>query len=227
MNHPFEIIAETIVDGTPEQVYDAVTAETSAWLFPTEGMAGVELIEERPTHHKNRLDGPDGWYNQLEQLIEARPEGTFIRWIHSGVMTDDWEAQYDGASRHTTFYLHTLGQYVAHFAGRPVTFADIQAPPASTAAGSFDRVRDALGITPQTAAGDTVTVDLPGAGPTVFTVDWNADVFLGLRGEDALYRFFGRDSFGATVGLTVHDFSGAETPRLEGAWRAWFDELFA
>ena len=76
-----------------------------------------------------RVEGENGWFNQLENVIEARDGGTtFVRYVHSGVFTDDWDNQYDGANQHTDFYLHTLSQYLQHFSHRPVEWFSADAP---------------------------------------------------------------------------------------------------
>lgn len=227
MSKEFEIVCEGEFPGTPEQVWDAVTTETAAWLFPTDGMPGEDIVSERPTHHVNRMDGADGWFNQLEQVIEDRPEGrSFLRWVHSGVFTEDWDTQYDGASAHTVFYLHTLAEYLEHFAGRPVVFASVDGPAASAAPGAFDRVKAALGLVAGAAAGDSAPAALPGIASDTAVVDFWNDNFVGVRTCDALYRFFGRNAFGAPVGLTVHHFGAADPTALQASWRDWLDRIF-
>jgi hypothetical protein len=223
----FEIVFEGDFPGTPEQVWNPVTVETAAWLFPTQDMVGEELIVEPPTHHLNRLEGPDGWFNQLEQVISPRIEGgSHLRWVHSGVFTDDWDAQYDGASKHTAFYMHTLAQYLEHFVGRAIVFADIPGPDASAAAEAFETVRAALGITAQTGAGASIDTSLPGA-PKGAIVDLQDTLFVGLRTSDSLIRFFGRNAYGAPVGITVHHFGTADALELQRSWKDWLDDLFA
>ena len=75
------------------------------------------------------MDGPDGWFNQLEHVLEPLDGGRArLHYVHSGIFADNWDEQYDGASKHTEFYLHTLGQYLKYFDGRPVVFTDIQGP---------------------------------------------------------------------------------------------------
>ena len=59
------------------------------------------------------MDGPDGWFNQLEHVLEPLDGGRArLHYVHSGIFADNWDEQYDGASKHTEFYLHTLGQYL-------------------------------------------------------------------------------------------------------------------
>lgn len=227
MSKEFEIVCEGEFPGTQEQVWDAVTSETAAWLFPTDGMLGEDLVVERPTRHVNRMDGADGWFNQLEQVIEARPDGrSYLRWVHSGVFAEDWDNQYAGASSHTAFYLHTLAEYLEHFAGRPVVFVSVDGPAASTAAGAFDLVTVALGLAAGAAAGDSVPVALPGIASDTAVVDFWNDRFVGLRTDDALYRFFGRNAFGAPVGVTVHHFGGPDATALKNSWQDWLDRIF-
>ncbi len=227
MNKDFTIVIEGEYPATPEQVWDAVTTGTAGWLFPTDGMIGEDLVSERPTHHVNRMEGEDGWFNQLEQVIEARPEGrSFLRWVHSGVFADDWDNQYDGASRHTVFYLHTLAEYLAHFAGRPAIFAAVDGPAASSGPDAFDRVKAALGLGPGTEPGTQVPLALPGIASASAVVDFWGDHFVGLRTDDALYRFFGRNAFGGPVGVTVHLFAAGDAAELQTAWQDWLDRIF-
>lgn len=146
--------------------------------------------------------------------------------MHSGVFTDDWDAQYDGASKHTAFYMHTLAQYLEHFVGRAIVFADIPGPDASAAAEAFETVRAALGITAQTGAGASIDTSLPGA-PKGAIVDLQDTLFVGLRTSDSLIRFFGRNAYGAPVGITVHHFGTADALELQRSWKDWLDDLFA
>jgi len=227
MNKEFEIVVEGEYPGTPEQVWNAVTTETAGWLFPAEGLVGVDLVAERPTHHVHRMEGTDGWFNQLEQVIEARADGrSFLRWVHSGVFTDDWETQYDGASQHTAFYLHTLAEYLEHFAGRPVIFAAVDGPAAATGPDAFDRVKAALELGSGAESGTRVPAALPGVASSTAIVDFWGDHFVGLRTNDALYRFFGRNAFGGPVGMTVHDFGVGDAAELQAAWQDWLDRIF-
>jgi len=76
--------------------------------------------------------------------------------------------------------------------------------------------------------GDRVTTVLPGLPPLDAEVDYVAAHFLGLRTDDALYRVFGRDAFGAPVSVVAHLFApDADTAAVEAALRAWLDDVFA
>jgi hypothetical protein len=70
------------------------------------------------------------------------------------------------------------------------------------------RLRKALGVE-GASQGDALDVEVDGVGRLSGQVDFSNENFLGLRTADAMYRFFGRNAFGAPVGLTVHDFSGS------------------
>lgn len=59
-------------------------------------------------------------------------------------------------------------------------------------------------------------------------VDYRNRYFVGLRTEDAMYRVFGRNHFGAPVGVSVHDFApGADGGRAGERCQAWLDGVFA
>ncbi|MFJ4209013.1 SRPBCC domain-containing protein [Paenarthrobacter sp. NPDC089675] len=227
-NREFEIVADTVLPGTPERVWQAVTADTSAWMFPTDQWPAVRTVDEFPAHLVTRMDGPDGWFNQLEHVLEpVDGGGAKLHYVHSGIFAENWDEQYDGASKHTEFYLHTLGQYLEHFDGRPVVFTDIQAPAASQAPEGFVQLKRALGVD-GIEAGSPFAVDLDGVGHVSGLVDFANDNFLGLRTSDTLYRFFGRNAFGAPVGMTVHDFSGSGDSELTSkTWSAFLEKVYA
>lgn len=227
-NRKFEIVADTELPGTPERVWEAVTNGTAAWLFPNDGWDSVNIVEEYPHHLVNRMEGPDGWFNQLEHTLEPLEGGRAkLHYIHSGIFADNWDEQYDGASKHTGFYLHTLGQYLQFFDGRPVVFTDVQAPAASLTPDGFVKLKKALGVE-GTAAGTRVEVDLDGVGRVNGEVDFANENFLGIRTSDTMYRFFGRNAFGAPVGITVHDFSGSGDAELTAkAWSGFLERVYS
>jgi len=234
MGKEFEIVREFTVAASPEQVWDAITDHTAAWLWPLEyehrlggdaAFGGKVTAWDPPHHFANRVEGPDGWYNNLDNVIEAREGGSWVRYVHSGVFTDDWDNQYEGADKHTDFYLDALRRYVTHFPGRRATYAAADGPESSKAPGSFAALVRALGLPDTVAEGDRARVSAPGLDDV--TVDYRNEYFLGLRTADAMYRFFGRDAFGAPVALTVHHFGDIDQKQTEQSWQSWLDRVYA
>ncbi|MFE9094975.1 SRPBCC domain-containing protein [Streptomyces sp. NPDC007264] len=243
MPKEFEIAREFEVDATPEQVWEAVTRGTGGWLWPMdapeprEGGKGpfgsTVTVWDPPHRYVNRVENVEGiveqTLNQLDHTIEPRESGrrAWVRYVHSGIFVDDWDNQYDGASKHTDFYLHTLREYVTHFAPRPVAFTTLNGPEGSKAADALTAVERALGIE-DAVERSTVVVRGPEGRLFDAVLDYRNPYFVGLRTDDALIRFFGRNHWGAPVGISVHDFApGADAKADEAAWQGWLDEVFA
>jgi hypothetical protein len=151
----------------------------------------------------------------------------------AGSSPDDWDNQYDGVQQHTDFYLHTLGEYLQHFAGRPATYIGdvpqgIQGPPPSAAPDGFKRLRAALGLATQAREGDAVTLAPAGPSSVHGVIDYQRPNFVGVRSDDALYCFFGRNAFGSPVGMSIHLFAnGAEPDKLKREWEQWLGTALA
>ena len=237
MPHEFKIEREVVLPVSPDEVFAAVTTGTAAWMFPTGGRddidgtspeAGPVVTWNPPSEFAVRVED-DGWFNALEYVIEARDGGTAaIRYVHSGIFVDDWDNQYDGASKHTDFYLHSLGQYLRYFSGRPVTYVSVAGPVASGTPDAMSALHRAIGLGEGAVVGDSVKFDLPGAGSIDAVVDYVNPYFLGLRGDDALYRFYGRNHFGGTVDAAHHIFAdGVDEAATQQAWQTWLDAVYA
>lgn len=244
MSKQFENAHEFEVDATPEQVWEAITNGTGGWLWPMEppephvggkGPFGSTVTVWDPPHrYINRVEDVEGIseqsLNQLDYTVEPRDDGrrAWVRYVHSGIFVDDWDNQYDGADKHNRFYLHTLRQYLMHFDGRPVAFATFDGPDASKASDAFVAVGRALGLGDDTAAGARVRVRGPEGQLLDAVVDFRDPYFIGLRTDDALIRFFGRNHWGAPVGISVHDFAAdADAKADEVAWQGWLNGVFA
>ncbi len=244
MSKEFEIVREFEVDATPEQVWEAITTGTGGWLWPMDapepreggkGPFGSTITAWDPPHrYTNRVADVEGisqqTLNQLDHTIEPREGGrrAWVRYVHSGIFVDDWDSLYDGADKHTDFYLHTLREYVTRFAPRPVTFATLNGPEASTAPDALATVARALDLRDDATEGTHVEVCGPEGKLIVAVVDYRNPYFIGLRTDDALIRVFGRNHWGAPVGISVHDFApDADAKANETAWREWLAEVFA
>ncbi|MER7929150.1 SRPBCC domain-containing protein [Streptomyces sp. NPDC096057] len=241
MSKEFEIVHEFEVDATPDEVWEAITSGTGGWLWPMEfdgekrvGPFGSTLTNFEPPHRLTARTEDVGFptqsLNQIDETIEPRDDGrrAWVRYVHSGIFTDDWDNQFDGASKHNAFYMHTLREYVTHFAGRPVAFATLNGPDASTAPGALDVAARALGLADDVSAGARVRARGPEGQLLDAVVDFRDPYFIGLRTDSALIRFFGRNHWGAPVGVSVHDFAaGADAKTNELAWQNWLDGAFA
>lgn len=242
---PFECRREIELPGTPDQVWAAVaTSEGNAsWLFPNPVAPGTgsksadgittTTAWDPPRHFAVRSEQGD-WYNVLDFQIEGREAGaTLLRYVHSGIFVDDWDTQYDAVSHHTDFYLHTLGEYLAHFAGQTATYigggpGGLQGPESSMVPGSFERLQRALGLSEALSEGESVSVAPEGLPPMQAVVDYARPHFLGLRTADGLYRFFGRNAFGGPVGMSAHLFkSNVDAAETTQNWQRFLDRVYA
>ncbi|MEU1556741.1 SRPBCC domain-containing protein [Streptomyces scabiei] len=245
MPKEFEIAREFEVDATPAEVWEAVTAGTGGWLWPMEapeprvggkGPFGSDVIAWDPPHrYTNRVEDVEGiseqTLNQLDYTIEPRDEGkrAWVRYVHSGIFVDDWDNQYDGAAKHTGFYLHTLRQYLTCFRGRTLTaFATFDGPEAAGTPDALTTVGRALGLADDTPEGARVQVEGPGGQLLDAVLDYRDPYFIGLRTADALIRIFGRNHWGHRVGMSVHDFApGADAGADENAWQGRLNGVFS
>jgi uncharacterized protein YndB with AHSA1/START domain len=235
MSKEFECKRKVVLRATPEQVWDAVatTAGTAGWLFPNpiapDGSGAAAW--DPPNHFAVRTEQGD-WFNALDYEIEARDGSTTtLRYVHNGVFQDDWDNQYDAVQQHTDFYLHTLGEYLEHFAGRTAAYVGeaprgIDGPASTSSPDGFVRLQAALGIDDGAQPGDRVHVQAGEPGPIDGVVSYRTPNFLSIRSEDSLYCFFGRNAFGAPVAMSVHAFAeGVDAAALEQAWRGWLQTV--
>jgi uncharacterized protein YndB with AHSA1/START domain len=233
MAREFEIRRDAELAGTPEDVWHAVATNegNAAWLFPGLVDRDQATVWEPPHRLVLRMEGENGWFNQIEDVIEARNGSTTVlRYVHSGILDEDWDNQYDSAGRHTDFYLHTLGQYLEHFNGRTATYiggagsSGLEGPEASSSPGSFGVLKRALGVGDDASVGDRVKF---GPDSIEGEVDYVNPHFLGIRTADGLYRFFGREAWGMATGMSAHLFTdGVDKERTERAWQEWLGSLY-
>ena len=91
----------------------------------------------------------------------------------------------------------------------------------------MDTLRAALGIDGDASIGDAVHADLGGAGTLDGVIDYLTPEFVGVRTEDSLYRFFGRNHYGSVVGMSAHVFrDGVDAAASEAALKAWLDGVY-
>jgi hypothetical protein len=238
MSREFEITRDVDLPAAPDDVWTAITEGTAAWQFPIgdapTGEGGPIKTWNPPHRLTIRMESPDGTFNALDYAIEAREGGTaHLRYVHSGILADEWEDQYDAIGGHTDFYLHTLGQYLEHFNGRQVTYVGqasngIDGPASAGTPDAMDTLRAALGAS-GAGVGDEVHASLGDAGTLDGVIDYSTPEFLGVRTDDGLYRFFGRNFYNGVVGMSAHMFvdGGVDAAASEAALKRWLDSVYA
>jgi len=243
----FELTNQIQVPATPEQVWDAITTGPGmdSWFMgrnevePREGgtvrtvhpgftMEATVTTWEPPTRFAERTD-PDehGAYHSFEYLVDARSPGdTSVRWIHTGVLAGDWEAEYEAMGEGDPMYFDKLAQYLTHFLGRTATPIDAFGPNVAGRQDVWETFRRGLGLSGLVAVGDEVRLTPAGLEPLEGVVDYLSPSFLGVRTADGLYRFI--LGFEGTAMVGHHDFSpNVDREQAERDWAAWLEQTFS
>jgi uncharacterized protein YndB with AHSA1/START domain len=252
----FEIRREIEIEADPEQVWQAIATGPgiTSWFMPhevTPGVGGtvrltVEGFESEATitewEPQKRLAyrapaAEDGTVHAMEFLIEGRDgAATVVRFVHSGFTSGDWgdwgdwgdeyEANFAGGWE---LYLHTLREYVIHFAGAPVTFVSANGPATSANRDNWPALRTGLGLEEPVEVGRSVQLTLAGLAPLIGVIDYANEAFLGLRTADGLYRFHGVGELACMPIAVGHHLYGDDVDRaaLERGWTAWLETTFA
>jgi hypothetical protein len=205
----WEVRWEGDLPGTPQQIWDAFTKHTAAYLWPI-------TYEPRVGGAERGLNAKGGtvtaWEPQRHFRTEARGEhnvldyrldGSHLSYVHyGGAPEDEFDVQHDACVQHTKLYNHSMGEYVRHFAGREPHYLAFDEVPGST-----EDVLARLGIAADAGVGDEVELGV---------VDYREPTMIGVRSASALIRVYGRDAWGWPVGVSIHSFDG---PADEAAWR--------
>ena len=197
--------------GTPQQIFDGFTRNNASYMWPvsyeprvggretgltTDG--GKVTVWDPPRHFRTEASKDDGWFNRLDYRID----GHHLSLVHhTCVEEDEFDVQYDACVQHTNLYMHSLGEYLAHFAGREAHYLGFDDVPGSTA-----DVLERLEIG-DAGVGDRIPLGI---------VDYRDRTMVGVRNQYALIRVWGRDVWGWPVGVSVHSAAG---PVDEAAWR--------
>jgi hypothetical protein len=87
---------------------------------------------------------------------------------------------------------------------------------------AFEKLKRTLGAT---KTGDRVHVPVDDVDGVV---DYLTANFMGVRSDQALYRFFGRNAFGGPVGMSIHHFGdGVDADAAGATWTAWLERVYA
>lgn len=250
MTHEFEVRGEIEIDGTPQQVWEAISTGpgVDSWLMGRNqidsGVGGRNKMDmgafavestittwDPPRHFAFKADpDPDGAFQAFEYLIEGRDGGgAVLRFAHSGFLGDDWETEYDSLRKGDLVYLHKLAQYVKYFPGRYATSV-------GGFAGQFDdkekvwqTYRTGLGLSGPVAVGDKVHLTPAGLEPVDGVVDLVNEDFISVRADDGMYMFIHGYRGGVVIGHHIFGQPGQPAPdikELEQAWQSWLTGLF-
>jgi uncharacterized protein YndB with AHSA1/START domain len=245
MPRKFELRKEIEVDASPEQVWQAIATGPgiTSWFAPHEvepregGTVRLTLGEWTSESTITTWDPPrrfavrgqpaeDGSVQAFEFLVEGREGGsTVLRFVHS-FLGDNWEGEYEAFGRGWDMYLHTLAQYLTHFAGRAPTFVTAAGPPVPSQESAWATLLSGLGLAAEVTQGERVRLTPEGLAPVEGVIDYlDPPAFLGLRTSDGLYRFHVRPD---AVAVGHHLFAGeVEHKQADRAWQVWLTELFA
>lgn len=233
MPREFEIRREVVLEATPEQVWRAVATPEgqAAWLFPPpEDTGGMAAEADEPHRLFVRTPAmPDGSFQAFEYVIEGRGGGTTVlRFVHSGMLGDDWGKEFTETTGHGwDMYLHTLAEYLRHFAGRRAVYVTADGPAASAPESAWPVLLGALGLGMAPVQGEGVRLVPDGLEPIDGVADWVGPAFLGVRAEEALYRFHGRAMIGMPIAVGHHLYTDADAARESEAWATWLAKVFA
>jgi uncharacterized protein YndB with AHSA1/START domain len=245
MSHEFRLTHDIELVAAPEQVWEAIATGpgVDSWFMgkneiePREGghasmtmpgyTAESTVTAWEPPHRFAFSSVPDeeGACMAFEYLVEGRDGGgTSLRLVHSGILTGDWEAQYDALRKGNPLYLRTLAQYVEHFPGRTAVPVAAFAPPQPDHDVAWAGLTRAVGLSEQVSEGDKVHFMIAGQ-----TVDGVVDTvvapgFLGVRTDDALLRFVGG---GGVIMTGHHIFADVDQTGAEQTWGAWLTSVYA
>ncbi|WP_330172162.1 SRPBCC domain-containing protein [Streptomyces sp. NBC_01498] len=245
MTHPFEIELETLLPASPEEVWEAIATGPGidSWFMgrnevePREGgvaamdtgghreEAVVTAYEPGRRFASRTATGDDGRFMAFEYLIEGREGGsTVLRVVHSGLLGDDWQDEYDALRRGWPFHLHTLREYLSYFPGRTAVpvFAIVPSP-GKTPRELGAALAHGLSLTAPASAGERAYARPTGLAPLDGDVVWADDERIGVRTTDGIYTFH----HGSGVALMFHHLFGPDTDGAESAWQRWLSDLLA
>ena len=248
MAHPFEVRKEIEIDASPEEIWEAIATGNGidGWFLgtgnevePREG--GRVLLDfgdagsggstvtawDPPRHFAHKGDAaPDGSLHAMEYVIEGRGGRTLVRLVHSGFLGGDWETEYDSLSEGDFMYLHQLGQYVKYFRGRRPIVLSLWRPDEPDRERTLAAFGKALGLPADPQEGDRVQAAPRGLPPIDGVVDFRSPGIIGVRTDDALYRFLHTPQKVAFLGHHIY-LDGIDADATRQVWQSWFDEAFA
>jgi uncharacterized protein YndB with AHSA1/START domain len=245
MAHEFAIREEITLAATPEQVWEAIATGpgidswfmgrnevepraggTATMAMPGFAAESTITAHEPGKHYATRSqEAPDGTFMAFEYLIEARDSGsTTLRFVHSGLLGDDWEAEYDALRKGDYMYLLKLASYLKHFAPRTVTgTVFLPGPRVPDAQRAWSGLLAAFGLTGTPEIGDPARLTVDGLPATDGVVEFVREPsYLGVRAGDSLYTMI----YGFHDTVVVEESSFGQVADATPAWQTWLATAF-
>ena len=242
MGHPFEQRNEAEVPASPDEVWAAIATGPGidSWFMGRNdvqpgagGTVRTVFGEYAPElaitgwdparRFAYRSDeAPDGRSIAYEFLIEGRAGGsTVLRTVTSGfVPGDDWADEFEAMTLGGEMYFRTLVEYLTYFAGRFATPVTAFGPPDEDWAREVTLLCQGLGLTEPPRRGAPARFAVDGSGPADRVVYFANAHTIGVRTQDALYRFL--RGFGKPVIAAHHLFAANANPvQAQQAWASW------
>jgi uncharacterized protein YndB with AHSA1/START domain len=174
-------------------------------------------------------EAPDGRSIAYEFLIEGQAGGsTVLRTVTSGFIPgDDWTDEFEAMTLGGEMYFRTLAEYLTprppplvSFTGRFATPVTAFGPPGTDWARELALLCRGLGLAGSASRGDRARFAVDGSGPTEGVVYFANAHTIGIRTQDALYRFL--RGFGKPVIAAHHLFAPDADPEpAQQAWESW------
>ncbi|MET8003530.1 SRPBCC family protein [Nonomuraea glycinis] len=239
MGHEFELPQEALVEATPEEVWEAISTGPGidSWFMGRNEVAGgvvstafggmdlpaSTVTTAEPPHRFAHTSGTaeDGRFVAYEFLIEGRDRAsTTVRMVTSGFLPgDDWDTEFEAMAGGLAMFFATLMEYLGHFAGRSAAPLTEFGPPITDWPRAWEILYAELG---HPSAGDKVRFAPDGLAPVEGIVYHLGPQTLGVRSDDALYRFL--QGMGGTM-IASHHLFGA-TENQSPAWHTWLHRLY-
>ena len=248
MGHPFEQSKEAEVPASPEEVWDAIATGPGidSWFMGRNdvqpgpgGTVRTIFGEYAPELQVTTWDparrfayrsdeASDGRFIAYEFLVEGRAGGsTVLRTVTSGFIPgDDWADEFQAMTLGGELYFRTLVEYLTHFAGRFATPVTTFGPAGADWTRELRLLRGGLGLTEPAGRGDRARFDADGIGSVDGVVYFVNSHTIGVRTQDALYRFL--RGFGKPV-IAAHNLFAEDTDpvRAQQAWESWLRRTLA
>jgi len=248
MGRPFENRSEAEVPASPDEVWAAIASGPGidSWFMGRsevqpgpDGTVRTVFGEYAPELGVTAWDparrfayrsgeAPDGRFIAYEFLIEGRAGGsTVLRTVTSGFLPgDDWAEEFEAMTLGGEMYFRTLVEYLGHFAGRFAVPVTAFGPPGTTWARDRALLCRALGLPGDPRPGDRATLIPNGTGPVEGVLYFANANTIGVRTQDALYRFL--RGFAKPPIAAHHLFAeDADPAQAERAWGSWLDRTLA